>query len=38
MYYRDYFHRHPHGAPILTAILVIVAILVVVALVRSSDK
>jgi hypothetical protein len=35
---RSLFHHHPHGAPIVVTLVVIVAILVFVALVQPNEK
>jgi hypothetical protein len=36
MYFRDFYHRHPHGTPIGGIILLLVVAILVVALTRDS--
>ena len=36
MYFRDFYHRHPHGAPLGGLILLLLVVILVVALTRNS--
>jgi len=36
MYFRDFYHRHPHGAPVGGIILLLLVIVLVVVLTRDS--
>jgi hypothetical protein len=35
---RGFYHHHPHGAPLIGALIVLVIVLIVVVLVRSDKK
>jgi hypothetical protein len=37
MYFRDFYHRHPHGAP-LGAVIFILLIVVIVVLITNNSK
>jgi hypothetical protein len=38
MYFRDFYHRHPHGAPLGGLILLVLVIVLVVVLTRDTKE
>ena len=38
MYFQDFYHRHPHGAPLGGIILLLLVVVVVVVLTRDSKE